>query len=126
MKKIILVFFILTVAVFAQYQFETLTFSDTTTSVLFDPPSRDYRFAGFLTPDSCGDVVTFEVETHADSTKQYALLTLLADSVYTVTLPDSTNQYAVALPEEIFGAWRYFRIVFAKATTGTIDVMWKK
>ena len=126
MKKIILVFFILTVAVFAQYQFETLTFSDTTTSALIDVPSRDFRLAGIVTPGTAGKIITFEVETHADSVHQYGLLTQVADSVYTVTLPDSTSKYVVTLPEDVFGAWRYFRVKFAKKTTGTIDVMWKK
>ena len=125
MKAIILIL-LLSVVCFAQYELETVSFDDTTTSAVIDVPGRNLYLAGIVKPDSGGNIITFEVETSSTGTVQHALLTQLADSSYTVTLPDSTNPYAIPLPRDIFDSWQYYRIVFAKATTVDLTVIWRK
>ena len=125
MKKLIITFLFFAVCGFSQDVVESISFSDTTTSVLIDAPRNCY-LAGIAKPDSGGDIITFEVELHADSTKQYVLKTLAVDSTYTITLPDSTNDYVIPLSREVFEPWKYIRVVFAKATTCDITVIWKR
>ena len=125
MKTIILIL-LLSVVCVGQYRLETVSFDDTTTSAIIDVPGRDLYFAGIAKPDSGGMIITFEVEMSDAGTSQYALLTQVADSSYTVTLPDSTSAYTVSLPKDVFDPWRYFRIVFDKATTVDLTVMWRR
>ena len=127
MKKLIIVFilFLVTVGI-SQYQLETVTISDTTTSALIDVPGRNLYLAGIVKPDSGGDVITFDIETSSSGTAQHDLLTQVADSAYTITLPDSTNAYAIPLPRDIFDSWQYYRIKFSEATTVVLTVIWRK
>jgi len=124
MKKLFLILLI-SVSCFAQTQYEIVAFSDTTTSALIDRPNSAFYLAGIAKPDSGGDIITFDIETSASGTNQYDLLTQVADSSYTITLPDSTSAYSVTLPKDVFEAWNYFRVKFAKATTCSLTVIWK-
>ena len=125
MKTIILIL-LLSVVCFGQYRVETVSFVDTTTSALIDVPGRDLYLAGIAKPDSGGLEISFEVEINADSTNQYVLLTALADSAYTITLPDSTSAYTISLQKDVFDPWRYFRIVFDKAMSVDLTVIWRR
>lgn len=124
MKKII-VLLLVAVACFAQVKYETVSFSDTTTSALIDVPNQSYYLAGITKPDSGGDIITFETRLSASDTLTSVLLTQVADSSYTITLPDSTNAYSVSLPRDVFDPWQYFKVKFDKATTVTITLLWK-
>jgi len=122
--KILLIIMLFTSLCFSQYTKETVSFVDTTTSALIDAPKNTY-LAGIAKPDSGGLIITFEVEVDVDSTDQYVLLTALADSAYTITLPDSTSCYTISLPKDIFDPWRYYRIVFPAVTSCDLTVIWK-
>ena len=126
MRKLILVFLFLSTACFGQYILQAVTFDDTTTSALFGTDVRDVYLAGIAKPDSGGNILTFDVEISSTGTDAYALLTAAGTAAYSVTLPDSTNAYCLSLPKDVFDPWRYFRIKFAKATTCTLTVMWRR
>jgi len=124
--KVLIAFLLLTAACFGQWRSETVSFSDTTASAVIDVPNSAYYLAGIAKPDSGGNIITFDAELSASGTDQYSILTAVADSAYTVTLPDSTNAYSVPLPRDIFEKWQFIRIKFAKATTVDMTIIWKR
>jgi len=126
MKKLFLLILLFSVSCFAQVQFNSVTFADTTTSAVITVPSWAY-VAGLAKPDSMGDTLSFKVFLTASDTMDYALMVMAkTDSVYNVCLPDSTNPYAVSFPLEAFDPWRYFKVVFNRATTGVLTVIFKQ
>lgn len=124
MKKAIIFLFLFSCVTFSQVQYETVTFSDTTTSAVIDVP-RSMYLAGIAKPDSGGLTLLFDAFLTSADTMAYSILTLDADSVYTVVLPDSTSEYAIPLPSELFDMWRYFKVRFDKTTTCGITLVWK-
>ena len=126
MKKLILFILLLITAGYAQWQTELVSFADTTTSAIVDVPNPSYYLAAIAKPDSGGNIITFDVELSASGTDQYSILTAVADSVYTITLPDSTNAYSIPLPKDVFEKWQFMRIKFAKATTVDLTLIWKQ
>jgi len=125
MKKLIFLL-LFSVSCFAQVQFNSVAFDDTTTSAVITVPSWGY-VAGLAKPDSMGDTLSFKVFLTASDTMDYALTVInKADSVYTVVLADSTNPYAISFPYETFDPWRYFKVSFDKKTTGVLTVIFKQ
>lgn len=125
MKKLIFLL-LFSVSCFAQVQFNSVTFDDTTTSAIITVPSWGY-VAGLAKPDSMGDTLSFKVFLTAADTMDYDLMVMAkTDSVYNVCLPDSTNPYAVSFPLETFDPWRFFKVVFTGKTTGVLTVIFKQ
>lgn len=120
MKRFLILFLLVSIVGFAQVTIETVTFSDTTTSDTLTPPNRMY-LSGIAKPDSGGDIITF---TAVFGDTAFDVLTMQADSAYTITLPDSTNTYFVPTPQNVFAQIQSFMINFAKATSVTLTLVW--
>jgi hypothetical protein len=123
MKKII-VFLLFAIAALAQVRYQTVTFDDTTTSALLTAPSGMY-LAAIAKPDSMDDEITLDAFLTASDTMRYSIVTANADSIYTMKLKSDVKAYGIALPKELFGIWRYFKVIFLTKATDQIVVIWK-